>query len=443
MGSGSQNSVIAPAPTAAKSIIGHPQSQTSGPALTLTVLVGVFAANFMDRQILAVLVEPIKGDLGLSDTQMGLLYGLAFAALYATAGIPIARYSDRHNRARIINASLVIFSLMTAVCGLATSYWQLLAARIGVAIGEGGTNPPSHSMISDLYPIGQRSTAMAIFSLGPHIGLVFGFLIGGWAAQLWGWRSAFFIAGAGGLLLATVSFKLLREPERGRLCSATSPAPVPAREAMRTLWAVASLRHLVIGAVIFSIAVHALIAWLPSFLVRNHAMSIAEAGTILALYLGLVGAAVTLAGGILADYLGAGDATWRLRVIAIVLLAMGPAWALVFLIDHTALMLALLILPSASLGFYLGPTFAMVQSLVDPAMRATAAAFLLFLGNVVGLGLGPLAVGMLSEAIDPAFGPNSISLALLVVTPLCLWAAYHYHMAGRTVADDLERSNHE
>lgn len=409
--------------------------------LTLAVLLSVFAINFMDRQILALLVEPIKTDMGLSDTQIGLLYGFAFAVLFATAGIPIARAADRGNRARIVNWALVVFSLMTAACGLATSYWQLLAARVGVAIGEGGTNPPSHSIISDLYPIERRSTAMAIFALGPHVGLLLGFLVGGWIAQLWGWRAAFLVAGLIGLLFAAVSFACLREPAARQVDGVDAVEPPPAVAVLQTLMRHASLRHVFAGAALFSIAVYAVVGWLPSFLIRGHGLSTGVVGTVLALVIGLLGGAGTMFGGWVADRLGARDPGWRLGAVAIALVVMAPFWTIVFLTSDTTILLALLAIAGALLGFYLGPTFAMVQSLVDPSMRATAAACLLFVFNIVGLGLGPLAVGVLSDALQPDFGPKSLGIALLLVPPFCVWAAYHYYAAARTIGSDLARAD--
>lgn len=400
---------------------------------TLVILLSIFAANFMDRQILAILVEPIKHDLMLSDSEVGLLYGFAFAVLYTTTGIPIARLADRADRARIINWSLVLFTVMTAICGLAVSYWQLLFARVGVAIGEGGTNPPSHSMISDLYPISRRSTAMAIFSLGPHVGILLGFLIGGWIGQFWGWRVAFVIAGLGGLLVASLSFKFLHEPKRGWADGVDVSEPLSGWAVVQALVRPVSLRHLWAGAAIFSIAAYAIFGWLPSFLVRSHEFSTGTAGAMLALVLGLVGGFGTFFGGRLADHLGDRNPTWRLRVVAVALAVAGFLWATVFLATNSFVMLILLIIPGGLLGFFLGPTFATVQSFVDPAMRATAAAFLLFVINVAGLGIGPIAVGALSDALMPYLGRDSLRIALLVVPPLCIWAAYHYYKAANTI----------
>jgi MFS family permease len=242
----------------------------AGRGVMLSLLLSAFAVNFTDRQILAILVEPIKLDLALSDTEVGFLYGLSFAVLFTTVGIPIGMLADRTNRARIINWSLVLFSLMTMACGLAATYGQLLAGRMGVAIGEGGTNPPSHSMIADVYPVAQRSTAMAIFSLGPHIGILLGFLIGGWVAQVWGWRMAFAVAGTGGLLFAALSFGLLREPQRGQADGVTVSEPRWGRIIFRSLFRQTSMRHLFAGAALYSIVAYAVVGWLPSLLIRQH-----------------------------------------------------------------------------------------------------------------------------------------------------------------------------
>ena len=368
-------------------------ARVAGRGLTLAILLVVFALNFMDRQILAVLAEPIKRDLALSDTQVGLLYGLAFAVFYTALGIPLARLADRFDRARIITWSLAVFSLMTALCGAAASYWQLLLARVGVGVGEAGTNPPSHSMIADLYPVDRRSTAMAIFALGPCLGVLLGFLVGGWLGQILGWRAAFLVAGLVGLAFAAAAHLLLKDP--GRVDAqgiAEQPHALPGPRAVwRTLWRHASTRHLFMGAAVCSIAGYAAIGWLPAFLIRSHGMSVSAAGTALALTIGIVGGAGTLLGGLLADRIGKRNAAWRLRIVAIASLAAIPAWLAMLFAAGSAATLALLVPCGALLAFYLGPTFAMVQSLVDPRMRAVAAALLLLVMNLIGLGLGPVA----------------------------------------------------
>ena len=402
----------------------------------LAILLAVFAVNFMDRQLVAILAEPIKRDLSLSDTEIALLYGFAFAVLYTSAGLPIARLADRTNRARIIGWSLMVFSAMTIACGLATNYFQFLLGRIGVAVGEGGTNPPSHSILADAFPLEKRTTAMAVFSLGPNLGILFGFLIAGWVAQIWGWRLAFVVAGVGGLAFALLILRFLEEPSRHPV-TGLAQEQSSGRAVLRSLLGQSSTRHLLAGATVFSIAVYALVGWLPSFLIRSHGFSTAGAASVLAVILGAVGALGTLASGLIADRLGSHDPARRLQTVGFALVAVAPIWAAVFLVDDWIMAVTLLILPGGLLAVHLAPTFAMVQSLAHPSMRATAAALLLFVTNLVGFGLGPVAVGALSDALMPSYGKDSLKMALLLVPPLCLWAGYHYHAAERTIEAEL------
>jgi len=401
-------------------------------ATSLFILVGVYSINFMDRQILAILAQPIKNEMLLSDTQIGLLYGAAFAVVFAIAGIPIARYADRGNRARLVSGCLVAFAALTAACGLATAYWHLILARIGVAVAESGTGPPSHSIIADLYPIEKRSRAMAFFAIGPNIGLLLAFAIGGWVGQFWGWRMAFLVAGLVGLVFALPALVLLREPRRQE-----SLAPAQSfGAAVAALFASRSLRHLFAGATVFSAVAFAIIGWLPSVLLRS-GYSIGAAGTILALVCGIGGAAGTLVGGVLADEVGKRDAGRRLRLVAQVFLLMAPAFLLAFLVGDATAMVVFVAVPAALLGFNLGPTFAMVQTLAPVESRTTAAALLLFLGNTVGLGLGSVLIGALSDALAPLAAQDSLRFALLAVVPLCLLAAHQYRQAASYLGDDL------
>ena len=321
------------------------------------------------------------------------------------------------------------------------SYWQLLLARVGVGVGEAGTNPASHSMIADLYPVDRRSTAMAIFALGPCLGVLLGFLVGGWLGQILGWRAAFLVAGVAGLVIAAAAHLLLKDPGRVDVqgIATTDALPGP-RAVWRTLWRHASTRHLFMGAAVCSIAAYAATGWLPAFLIRSHGMSVSAAGTVLALTIGIVGGAGTLLGGLLADRIGKRNAAWRLRIVAIASLAAIPVWLAMLFAAGSAATLALLVPCSALLAFYLGPTFAMVQSLVDPRMRAVAAALLLLVMNLIGLGLGPVAIGILSDALQAAHGSDSLRHALLVVPPVYLWSAYHYEAAARTISADLRNA---
>ena len=284
----------------------------------LGVLVVVYTFNFIDRQILSILLEPIKLELGLSDTALGLLTGFAFALFYATLGIPIARYADKNNRRNLIALALAIWSGMTALSGLAQNFWQLLAARIGVGVGEAGCSPPAHSMIADYFPAENRATALGIYSLGIPVGILFGFLAGGWLNEFFGWRVAFFVVGIPGLILAVLVRFTLAEPTRGmaegRIDSGEQPGVM---ETFRFMWRKKSFRHLAFGGALTAFVGYGLVTWVPSFLVRSHGMETGEIGTWLGLILGIPGGIGIAAGGWMADKLGSRDTRWYLWVVSV------------------------------------------------------------------------------------------------------------------------------
>ena len=398
----------------------------------LGILLLVSAIAYMDRQILAILIEPIKAELGLSDTQAGLLYGFTFAAFYALLGIPIAKIADRASRARIIARSLFVFSTMTVLCGAAMSYWQLLAARMVVGIGEAGTNPASQSMIADLYPMQRRSAAMAIFAAGPHLGMLIGFAIGGVLGQLLGWRQAFVAAGCLSLAVTLLARVSLREPERVAQAPRTAQA-VSVKEAVRVLWRHSSIRHVFVGGTLANMATAALTGWLPSFLMRSHGFSTSTTGVLLAFVLGVLGGAGVVLGGWLADRMGKQDASWRMKMPATGVLICAVCWAFVFADLGATVTVAALVLGGALLTFHIGPTFALVQSVAPTHMRALAAALLLFVSGFVGFGLGPLVVGRLSDALSDNHGIDSLRIAMLLVPVLFAWAALHYYAAARAL----------
>lgn len=405
---------------------------------TLAILLLVFAVNFMDRQLLAILIEPIRQELGFSDAAAGLLYGFTFVVFYTMLGIPIARAADRSNRSRIIIASLALFSAMTAICAWAGSYWHLLLARIGVGVGEAGTNPASHSIIADLYPLERRATAMGIFAMGPHLGVLLGFLVGGFVGQAFGWRAPFLVAGLAGLAVAALCAYALKEPERTDVGRAPVQAGAAAvLDAARAVWRQKSMRHVFIGCAVFDVAGAALVAWLPAFLMRAHGLTLSMTGALLALVLGVFGAGGTLLGGWLADRLGVRAAGWRLGVPAIVTLLMAPVWAAAVTSDSNAVALAALTVGGALFSFHVGPAFAMVQSLAAPHQRAVTASLLLFIANLVGVGVGPYVVGALSDASLAQHGVDSLRLGLMIVPPLFLWAAAHFSAAARALPADL------
>ena len=410
----------------------------------LGVLVVVYVFNFIDRQILAILAPAIKDELLLSDTQIGALSGVAFGIFYATLGIPIARLADRYSRVSIISICLSIWSLMTAFSGLATNFVQLLIARIGVGIGEAGGSPPSHSLLADYFAPGKRATALGIYALGVPIGILFGNLAGGWIGEIFGWRQAFFLVGLPGIVLAIILKLTVKEPPRGY--SEEKPADtttVPFRTVVKTMWGFKSFKYIALGAGTQAFVGYGAIAWMPSFLVRAHDLSIGEVGTALGLIIGFFGGIGTLLSGVIGDKLGAKSVKYYMLVPAYGFLIAVPAGAAVFLVDDLYLVLAIYTIPAFLVNLYTGPTFAMTQSLAPLAMRAAASALLLFIINIIGLVFGPTTVGIISDLLQSSMQMNdveSLQMALLACNFVYLFSFYYYFQASRHLETDLNSS---
>ena len=405
----------------------------------LGVLVVVYTFNFIDRQILSILLEPIKQDLGLSDSALGLLTGFAFALFYATLGIPIARYADKGNRRNLIALALAIWSAMTALSGIAQNFWQLLAARIGVGVGEAGCSPPAHSMIADYFPAHKRATALGIYSLGIPVGILFGFLAGGWLNEFFGWRVAFFVVGVPGILLAILVRYTLREPARGMAEGRVDQVEQPGiKETFQFMWRKRSFRHLAFGGALTAFVGYGVVTWVPSFLIRSHGMETGEVGTWLGLILGIPGGIGIALGGYMADKLGARDTRWYLWIVSVALLAGVPFAFGVYLSDSALAALLFLIMPIALGNFYQATTFSQTQGLATLRMRSVAAAVLLFILNIIGLGAGPQAVGIVSDLLNPTYGQESLRYSLLIFSFVNIWSAYHYYVAGKYLEEELE-----
>ena len=408
----------------------------------LVLLLLVYIMNFVDRQILSILAEDIKREIDLSDTALGFLSGIAFALFYTFAGLPIARWADTGSRRTIIALALFVWSGMTAVTGIAQTFAQLVAARVGVGVGEAGASPPSHSLISDLYPPERRATALAIYSLGIPIGGALGAILGGWLGQKYGWRMAFMAVGVPGAILSLIVRLTLREPPRGRFDAprgATSQATESAREVLRFMMRLPSFVHMAFGASLHAFYGYGAAYFVPVFLIRVHHMNKLEVGSwlgLIALTTGVIGISL---GGAISDRLAKRDARWYMRVPAIASTVAIP-FAVVFYLWPDPRTAILLSVPGTLLGgVYLGPTFAMTQTLVKPHMRALASAILLFIINLIGLGGGPLAVGIVSDFLKPTYGDESVRYALLwIVTLGAAWATLHYLLAARTLERDLE-----
>jgi len=404
----------------------------------LGILVIVYTFNFIDRNILSILLQSIKTDLNLSDTSLGLLSGFAFAAFYATLGIPIAKYADRGNRRNLISISLAIWSLMTALSGLAQNFLHLLLARIGVGIGEAGCSPPAHSMISDYFPANKRSTALGIYSLGIPFGIMFGLFAGGWIDEMFGWRAAFFIVGVPGILIAIIFRFTVKEPTRGQAEGKVASDIQPTiYETVSYLLRKKSFRHLAFAASLAAFVGYGGINWLPSFFQRSYGMASSDVGWYLGLILGLPGGLGIFLGGYLSDYFGSRDVRWSLWVAAIAMGITAPLYYLVYLSPTANTSLLWLIIPIALGNFYQAATFSQTQGVVELKMRSVAAAILLFIINIIGLGFGPSAVGILSDILQSEYGKESLRYSLLIFASLKIWCAFHYYMAGRYLKDDL------
>ncbi len=409
---------------------------------TLFILVVAYTSNFVDRSIVSILLEPIKNDLGVSDTALGFLSGFAFAFLYAILGIPVAMWADRSNRRNIIALAITIWSVMTALCGLAQNFWQLALARVGVGIGEAGASPPSHSIIADLYERKKRVSAMAIYSLGIHFGIMLGFFIGGWVVEWWGWRAAFFIVGLPGLVIAALVRFTLREPPRGMADGTPhEPTKLDLAEGFGQLWRIRSMRHAVIGGTLVAFIGYGGVAWGPAFLMRTHGMTPGEIGSILAPLGGTMGALGAYLSGKMADRMGQRDPRWVAWIVTVCKLLALPLVVVFYLTD--SLVVALIVYgPMIALSAtYQGSTFAMVQTLSPLHMRAQASAIMLFVLNIIGLGAGPWVVGALSDLLHPMVGIDSLRYALVGISMLGAWGAFHYYLAGRYYPDDLAKAD--
>ncbi len=413
-------------------------SRVAGYGLFMLTL--VYAFNFVDRQILVILQEPIKNDMGLSDAQLGLLSGFSFAVVYIIAGIPIAYWADRTNRRNIIAAALAVWSGMTALSGLTQNYTQLLLARIGVGIGEAGGSPPAHSMISDYYPPQRRATAMAIYSTGIHLGVLLGFIIGGFVSQAYGWRVAFMAVGIPGVLFALVFFLTVKEPDRGRWESTAEAAYKPSmRETIKLLSSYRSFWYLAAATGLTAFTGYGNGNFAPSFLMRNHGFTVAEVGVVLAIFGGGGGLLGTFFGGFISDRLAVGDKRWYLWLPAIAGSLAVPLGFPYLLMDNTTVVIASLFLVTICLNTYMGPCLAISHSLVPPAMRALTSAVLFLVLNMIGLGLGPLTVGLLSDFYAGYFGDDSLRYAMLTVGVLSAPAIVLFLLAARHLPGDLAK----
>jgi predicted MFS family arabinose efflux permease len=401
---------------------------------TLGLLLVIYVVNHIDRQVMTILAESIRVDLDLSDTQLGLLMGGGFAIFYTFAGIPIARFADRSNRSNIIAAALVIWSAMTVASGLARNFGQLMAARIGVGVGEAGCTPPAHSIISDSFPPERRATALSAYQLGVPIGTLFGLIAGGYLAEELGWQAAFFVVGLPGLLLAIVAKFTLTEPLRGHFDQGVADEVEPLGKTIRFMASMPSMRHVLIGSSVQTLFLFGVGTFHAVFLQRVHGLSISETGLRLGLIAGITGGISVFGAGWLSDRLRHRDIRWVWWIPALGAVISLPFSYFAYSTESTSLAVGMIAAATFFNHAYSGVTHAIMQGLVRPRMRATMSAIALFVMNLVGGGLGPVAIGQLSDR----FGLRSAMLILIVFVA---WASVHYMIGARTYARDLETKN--
>jgi predicted MFS family arabinose efflux permease len=409
-------------------------------AYTVGLLTLIYTANYVDRQIVAILLQSIKTDMDLTDTQLGLLTGPAFGVFYATLGIPIAYLADRVSRKKIIIASLSLFSVMTFVCGLAQNYVQLLLARVGVGVGEAGTSPPSHAIIADMYGPDDRAAPLSIFALGINLGLFAAFIVGGYIGDTYGWRAAVQVVALPGLALALLAWFTLRDPPRGMSDNKANGTAPPLLVTFRYMWHTKSIRQLIIASTLVITVGYGAVAWLPSYFIRVHGMSATQVGGILAIMIGIGGGLGTAFGGILADRLGKRDVRWNLWLVASVTIGVAPLSVIGYLSTDTMTALVWLAIPLFVGALYFGPTLAMLHTLVKPEMRSLASAIMLCINNIVGLGIGPLSIGYLSDRLTPTYGPQGLGYALAAMAIVGIWGGIHYWLASLHLREDIQNA---
>jgi MFS family permease len=404
----------------------------------LGVLFTVYVINFIDRQVLSVFIGPIKEEFGVSDSAMGLLVGFAFALFYTFAGIPIARWADRGNRRSIIAIGLAVWSAMTAVCGLTVSFLQLALARVGVGVGEAAGSPPAHSLISDYFPPERRATALGIYAWGVYVGSALAYLGGGYLRAHFDWRTAFLCLGLPGLAFALLVRLTVREPSRGLSEHGAGQAQSTTfGETLRHLLGCRSWVYLVAGSCFLSLTGYGVLMWGYEFFSRVHGMPFVEIGMWMGLIVGIGGSGGTYLGGRLADRFGGSDPSWYMRLPAIVSL-IGVPFAIAFLLAESSGWSLACFLPYYVLSnMYVPAMFTINQNLAKLRMRATAAAILLFIVNIVGAGAGPAVVGFLNDGFAQSHGDLAIRYSLATLATTGVLGALCFYLSSRYLVEDL------
>jgi len=416
----------------------------------LALLLLILAFNFVDRLALGISLQGIKADLALSDTQLGLLSGIAFALFYSVGGIPIARWADRGDRVVIISLTVAIWSVLVALCGAAQSFLQLMLVRVGVGIGEAGCIPPATSLIADHFTRTERPRATAVYMLGGPLSVVFGYFLAGWLNQIFGWRLMFAILGLPGLALSLLAWVTLKEPRHGnrnddfegaslagRQHDDRSPQPT-LRIVFRTLWSNITFRHLLFCFSIISFFGYGILQWQPAFFIRSYGMTTGELGSWFAVIYGLGGILGTYLGGEISSRYAASNESLQLKWAAGAYVGFGAVSAFIYLAPNHYLAFGLMGVTALGGATVNGPLYATIQTLVPPQMRAVAMAVIFLFSNLIGMGLGPLVTGVLSDVLQRFVHAESLRYSLLALCPGYVWGGWHVWQASRTIYRDME-----
>lgn len=395
----------------------------------LTVLMLCYILGFIDNKIVFILIEQIKADLHLSDTQIGLVTGPVFSITYAICSIPIARLSDRFSRKYVMSAAIAVWSLFTSACGMVQSYGQMIVGRMGVAVGESACTPAAHSLITDFFPVSKRGRALSIYSTGAILGGFLALAGGGYLGDRYGWRTTLMIVGGTGVVLMFLVLFTLKEPVRQGAASGKKE-----KRSFRTGFAMLrtpGFSQLLIAGALLGMSLGSLSAWVPTFIIRSYGLSATEAGASFGaatVGLGLVG---TLLGGAINDWLGKRDTRYGLWLLAGALVIAGVCKFAALMMTSYSLFLVLMSFSSLMIMFYPGPTFATVQALAHPDHRSLAAAFILFSISGFGIATGSLITGVASDLLATSLGEDSLRWALVIVAFPSLFASYFYWAAAR------------
>jgi len=410
--------------------------------MTLTI---IYTLSFMDRIMIGILMQPIKEEFLLSDTQLGFLTGIAFALFYATMGIPIARLADRGNRVTIISITLALWGGMVMLCGLVTNFMQLILVRIGAAVGEAGCFPPSYSLIGDYYPVSERTRALSIYMMGISISIAISYMLAGWINDAYGWRTAFLFVGLPGLLIAIVVKFTLREPRCDTNKYSANQVSMPSLgKVFSLLWRQKTYRYLVAAITLINFAGIGVGQWYATFFIRSHSMTTGELGVWLGLILGISGAVGTYLGGYIVGRYMANDVRAQLRFMAVSVALFFPFTLMMLLASNKHFALFMLI-PGSMLALSIyGPVFSIIQQLVSEKIRAMAIAVTLLILNLVGMGLGPQVVGIISDYLTPMLGVDALRIAMVIVTFVAFGSSYYFWIAGKTINKELsEKQCHQ